>query len=146
MHCAAADFDIHDGVMESTRFFIDSEQVFISGEGRVLLDSEALDLKLHGEPKGLRFLRLKAPVRVQGTLLLPKFRVDAAELGVATGGPRHAARRRLRRAASPLSDRRPLACYSPYSRLAGSETASASCRSPPRQAVYSAPKRKMSEV
>jgi hypothetical protein len=66
-------------VMYSKEFFIDSEPVFIGGEGRVLLDPETLDLKLHGEPKGLRILRLKAPVLVQGTLLQPKFSVDVAD-------------------------------------------------------------------
>ena len=65
--------------MQSTRLFIDSEPVFISGEGRVLLDSESLDLQLHGEPKGLRILRIKAPVLVQGTLLQPKFSVGVSE-------------------------------------------------------------------
>jgi uncharacterized protein involved in outer membrane biogenesis len=93
VHCAAADFAIHTGVMQLTRFFIDSERVFISGEGRVLLDPETLDLKLHGEPKGLRILRLKAPVLVQGTLLQPKFSVDAANSGlqlVDRGTPRDA--------------------------------------------------------
>jgi hypothetical protein len=68
--------------MQLTRFFIDSERVFISGVGRVLLDPETLDLKLHGEPKGLRILRLKAPVLVQGTLLQPKFSVDMADSGL----------------------------------------------------------------
>ena len=82
VHCAAADFAIHTGVMQTTRFFIDSERVFIGGEGRVLLDPETLDLKLHGEPKGLRILRLKAPVLVQGTLLQPKFSVDMADSGL----------------------------------------------------------------
>jgi uncharacterized protein involved in outer membrane biogenesis len=93
VHCAAADFAIHSGVMQTTRFFIDSERVFISGEGRVLLDPETLDLKLHGEPKGLRILRLKAPVLVQGTLLQPKFSVDMADSGlrlVDRGTPRDA--------------------------------------------------------
>jgi uncharacterized protein involved in outer membrane biogenesis len=93
VHCAAADFAIHTGVMQLTRFFIDSERVFISGEGRVLLDPETLDLKLHGEPKGLRILRLKAPVLVQGTLLQPKFSVDMADSGlrlVDRGTPRDA--------------------------------------------------------
>ncbi|MGO8828483.1 MAG: AsmA family protein [Steroidobacteraceae bacterium] len=93
VHCAAADFEIHSGVMHPTRFFIDSERVFISGEGRVLLDPETLDLKLHGEPKGLRILRLKAPVLVQGTLLQPKFSVDVANSGlqlVDRGTPRNA--------------------------------------------------------
>ena len=80
--CAAADFEIHAGVMQVTRFFIDSERVFISGEGRVLLDPETLDLKLHGEPKEMRILRLKAPVLVQGTLLQPKFSVDVAASGL----------------------------------------------------------------
>ncbi len=79
VNCAAADFEIHSGVMQRTRLFIDSEPVFINGEGRVLLDSEALDLKLRGEPKGVRILRLKAPVLVQGTLLQPKFSVDTAD-------------------------------------------------------------------
>jgi uncharacterized protein involved in outer membrane biogenesis len=93
VHCAAADFAIHTGVMQATRFFIDSERVFISGEGRVLLDPETLELKLHGEPKGLRILRLKAPVLVQGTLLQPKFSVDMTDSGlrlVDRGTPRDA--------------------------------------------------------
>ena len=101
VHCAAADFEIHSGVMQSTRLFIDSEPVFISGEGRVLLDSETLDLKLHGEPKQLRILRIKAPVLVQGTLLQPKFSVGG-QFELATGGPWHAARCRLRRVATSL--------------------------------------------
>jgi uncharacterized protein involved in outer membrane biogenesis len=82
VHCAAADFEIHAGVMHATRFFIDSEPVFIGGDGQVLLDPETLDLKLHGEPKGVRILRLKAPVLVQGTLLQPKLSVDVADSGL----------------------------------------------------------------
>jgi uncharacterized protein involved in outer membrane biogenesis len=91
--CAAADFEIHSGVMQSTRLFIDSESVLISGEGRVLLDPETLDLKLHGQPKGLRILRIKAPVLVQGTLLQPKFSVGVSESKlqlVDPGTPRNA--------------------------------------------------------
>jgi hypothetical protein len=80
--CAAADFEIHAGVMQSTRLFIDSEPVLINGEGRVLLDPETLDLKLHGDPKGLRILRIKAPVLVKGTLLQPKFSVGVSESSV----------------------------------------------------------------
>ena len=91
--CAAADFEIHSGTMQVSRFFIDSEMVFISGDGQVLLDPETLDLKLHGEPKGLRVLRLKAPISVQGTILQPKFSVDAADSRlqlVDRGTPRNA--------------------------------------------------------
>jgi AsmA family protein len=93
VHCAAADFQIHSGVMKSTRFVIDSEPVFISGEGRVLLDSETLDFKLHGEPKRLRIMRIKAPVLVQGTLLQPKVSIDTTGSGlrlVDRGTPKNA--------------------------------------------------------
>ncbi len=82
VHCAAAEFEIHSGVMNATRLFIDSEPVFINGDGHVLLDSETVDLKLHGEPKRLRIMRIKAPVLVQGTLLQPKFSVDMANPGL----------------------------------------------------------------
>ncbi len=82
VRCAAADFEIRAGVMYPKRLFVDSEPVFISGDGRVLLDPETLDLKLHGEPKELRILRLKAPVLVQGTLLQPKFSVDVPDSGL----------------------------------------------------------------
>lgn len=82
VRCAAADFEIRSGAMRSRRLFIDSEPVFISGEGSVLLDSEMMDLKLNGEPKHLRILRSKAPLLVQGTLLQPKFSVDVANSGV----------------------------------------------------------------
>jgi hypothetical protein len=91
--CAAADFEIHSGVMDVSRLFIDSEAVFISGDGRVFLDPEILDIKLHGEPKKLRILRVKAPVNVQGTLLQPKFSIDAADSRtqlVDRGTPRNA--------------------------------------------------------
>jgi AsmA family protein len=93
LHCAAADFGIHTGVMQATRFFIDTGPVFIVGEGRVLLEPETLELDLHGEPKGLRILRSKAPVVVQGTLLQPKFSVDVADSKfrlVDRGTPRNA--------------------------------------------------------
>ena len=80
MHCAAADFEIHSGVMQHA-LFLDSEPVFISGEGRVLLDSETVDLKRTANQR-LRILRIKAPVLVQGTLLQPKFSVGAAESGL----------------------------------------------------------------
>ena len=82
LRCAAAEFEIHSGVMQATRIFIDSEPVFISGDGRMLLDSETVDLKLHGEPKRLRLMRIKAPVLVQGTLLQPKFSIGAADSGL----------------------------------------------------------------
>ncbi len=77
--CASAMFDIHSGVMSSTLIIIDSEPVVIGGEGHVLLDSETVDFKLHGEPKRMRILRIKAPFLVQGTLLHPTFKLGSED-------------------------------------------------------------------
>jgi hypothetical protein len=37
---------------------------------------------MHGEPKRMRILRVKAPLLAQGTLLQPKFSVGEAESGL----------------------------------------------------------------
>ena len=88
--CAAADFEIHSGVMQSSRLFIDTEPVFIGGGGRVLLDSESVELELRGEPKHLRILRINAPVLVRGTLLQPKFSIgDKSGLRLVDRGTPH---------------------------------------------------------
>ena len=43
----------------------------ISGEGEIHLDSETIELALHGQPKHRHLMRLQAPVLVGGTLSHP---------------------------------------------------------------------------
>jgi AsmA family protein len=76
--CGRAEFAVHEGIMQPTRFIVDTEPVSISAEGRVLLGPETLELRLSGTPNKLRVLRLKTPILVQGTLLQPKFSLDTA--------------------------------------------------------------------
>ncbi|HEY2683640.1 MAG TPA: AsmA family protein [Steroidobacteraceae bacterium] len=76
VRCAGAKFDVRDGVMKADRLLIDSDDVLISGEGTVALGPEAYDLSLHGQPKSLRILKMQTPVKVDGTLLQPKFSID----------------------------------------------------------------------
>ena len=54
---------------------MDTGPVLIMGEGRIHLDSEELDLTLRGYPKGVRLLRLEAPILVQGPLTHPLIHV-----------------------------------------------------------------------
>jgi uncharacterized protein involved in outer membrane biogenesis len=76
VRCAGAKFEVHDGIMKADALVIDSDDVLIRGDGTVALGPETYDLSLHGEPKSLRILKMKTPVKVGGTLLEPKFSID----------------------------------------------------------------------
>jgi uncharacterized protein involved in outer membrane biogenesis len=71
VHCGVASFRAHDGALDAQSLVIDTDSVLITGEGTIHLDTEELDLALHGHPKGLRLVRLRSPVLVRGTLSHP---------------------------------------------------------------------------
>ena len=79
VRCGAANFQARDGTLTAQNLIVDTDPVLISGQGVVNLGTESLDLKLQGHPKGLRFLRLRSPLLVRGTLAHPKFGIDAHE-------------------------------------------------------------------
>jgi hypothetical protein len=56
---------------------VDTDPVLITGDGVVRLDSETLDLVIRGRPKSLRFLRLRAPLLVRGTMAHPSVAIQA---------------------------------------------------------------------
>lgn len=76
VRCAAARFEVRDGVMKVLTLTVDSDDVLISGTGTVALGSEAYNLSLKGEPKSVRILKMRTPVKVGGTLLEPKFSIE----------------------------------------------------------------------
>ena len=75
LRCAFASFKAQGGTLTVQSLVADTEPVLITGEGQVHLDSEALDLQIRGQPKSLRFFRLRAPVLLQGTLAHPSVSV-----------------------------------------------------------------------
>jgi hypothetical protein len=79
VRCALASFQVRDGTMSAQNLVIDSEPVLISGTGQIHLDTEALDIALHGQPKSRRLLRLHSPVLVRGTLTHPTFGIEARD-------------------------------------------------------------------
>jgi AsmA family protein len=76
VRCAVANFTAQEGVLTSRSIVIDTAPVLITGDGRVHLDTEQLDLILRGQPKDLRLLRLDAPLLVRGTLTRPSITVQ----------------------------------------------------------------------
>jgi uncharacterized protein involved in outer membrane biogenesis len=71
VRCGVVSFEVQQGVMHARTLLLDTDPVLIGGEGDIHLDSEAIELTLHGQPKSRRLLRLHAPVLVRGTLSHP---------------------------------------------------------------------------
>ncbi|HEY3814467.1 MAG TPA: AsmA family protein [Caulobacteraceae bacterium] len=86
LRCAAADFDVKNGIMQARNITIDTGVVVSQGQGTVNLNTETLNLRLSGKSKKLRLLKLWAPVTVKGSLSHPKLGVQgqavAAQAGV----------------------------------------------------------------
>jgi AsmA family protein len=71
VRCGVADFSARQGDFTVERMLLDTEPVLISGAGQIHMQTEALQLTIHGEPKSMRILRLEAPVLVGGSLARP---------------------------------------------------------------------------
>ena len=87
LRCAVADFNVKNGVMNVSNAVFDTGVVRAQGKGSVNLASETLDLRLDGQTKKPRILRLWAPITLKGTLLHPSPGVDvgkaAGQIGIA---------------------------------------------------------------
>jgi uncharacterized protein involved in outer membrane biogenesis len=71
IRCGVADFQAHDGVLTADSVFVDTTDVLITGRGDIRLAGEQLNLSLQGDPKKLRFIRLRSPIALEGTFLHP---------------------------------------------------------------------------
>jgi uncharacterized protein involved in outer membrane biogenesis len=79
VRCAVASFRVSDGTLAAQQLVLDTEPVRISGTGELHMDSEALDFTVTGKPKSPRLIRVRAPVRIQGTLEHPKIGIEASK-------------------------------------------------------------------
>jgi AsmA family protein len=80
VRCAVASFQAHGGVFTAQNLLIDTDAVQITGDGLARLDSESLDFKFRGHPKGVRLVRLRSPVLLGGTLSRPSIRIEPGHL------------------------------------------------------------------
>lgn len=78
IRCGVAQFNIHEGLMNAENITFDTQEVLINGSGNIKLGPEELHLEIKGEPKSIRFTRLRTPIEVRGHLANPKFGVDVA--------------------------------------------------------------------
>jgi AsmA family protein len=71
IRCAAARFDAVNGTLNSRQLVADTDEMVIRGGGSIALDTEEIDMTLAGHPKHTRLLRVRAPLRLNGTLRHP---------------------------------------------------------------------------
>ena len=80
IRCGVLDFQAQKGTLGAKTVFVDTTDVLITGRGGIDLNTEALNLSLRGEPKKLRFTRVRAPITLKGTLEHPSVGIDAGKL------------------------------------------------------------------
>jgi uncharacterized protein involved in outer membrane biogenesis len=85
IRCAVADFDVAGGVARARTFVVDTDVVLAKGSGSIDLGQETLNLKIDGDSKKPRLLRLWTPIYVRGPLTAPHIAVDPAAI-VGQGG------------------------------------------------------------
>jgi len=80
IRCGVADFDVTRGVARVKTFVVDTDVVLAQGTGSINLGTETLDLKIDGESKKPRLLRLWTPIRVRGHLSAPSVGVETGSV------------------------------------------------------------------
>ena len=85
IRCAVASFDVSGGTATARTFVIDTSPVLARGAGTIDLDTETMNLRIDGETKEARLVRLWSPITVQGPLTRPSVGIDAGSVA-AQGG------------------------------------------------------------
>jgi AsmA family protein len=85
IRCAVADFTVSGGTATARTFVIDTTPVLAHGSGTIDLGAETMNLRIDGETKEARLVRLWAPILVQGPLTRPRVDVDRAEVAAQVG-------------------------------------------------------------
>ena len=85
IRCAVADFDVTSGVARAKTFVVDTDVVLAKGSGSIDLGAETLNLRIDGDSKKPRLLRLWTPILVRGPLTGPRVGVDTGQLVAQAG-------------------------------------------------------------
>ncbi len=80
IRCGVASFRVDNGIARARSIVMDTETMLIHGEGSVSLRNETLDLRLQGEPKETRLIRVEAPITLEGRLRSPDVGIEAGPI------------------------------------------------------------------
>jgi uncharacterized protein involved in outer membrane biogenesis len=79
VRCGVASFRVRNGIAHARSIVFDTDTMLIQGRGTVSLRDETLDLRLEGDPKEARLIRIGAPITIEGRWRTPKVGVDVEE-------------------------------------------------------------------
>ena len=82
INCAAADFVVVDGLLESRAFALDTSDALINVDGNINLANEQMMLNVYPHTKGFRVFSLRSPLYVKGTFKHPDVGVMKGPLAV----------------------------------------------------------------
>ena len=85
LRCAAAAFEVKQGLMSSKVILLDTSDTVINGSGQISLANETLDIVLRPEPKDKSILSLRSPLKIGGTFAAPTAGPDKAALAGRVG-------------------------------------------------------------
>jgi uncharacterized protein involved in outer membrane biogenesis len=85
LRCAAAAFDVTQGLMTSRAIVLDTSDTVINGQGQVSLANETMAIVLKPLPKDQSVLSLRSPLRIGGTFSAPSVGPDKAALAGRVG-------------------------------------------------------------
>ena len=85
LRCAAAAFDVKQGLMTSRAIVLDTSDTVINGRGQVSLAHETLDLVLDPLPKDHSILSFRSPLHIRGTFAAPDAGPDKTALAGRAG-------------------------------------------------------------
>ena len=85
LRCAAAAFDVKQGLMTSKVILLDTADTVIDGSGQINLANETLDILLKPQPKDKSILSLRSPLKITGTFGAPSAFPDKGALAGRAG-------------------------------------------------------------
>jgi AsmA family protein len=86
LNCMATEFGVTNGLMQTRRFIIDTDDAILNVSGNINLTQEQLDLTIKPNSKGLRVFSLRAPLYVRGSFKEPHVSIDKGVMALRVGG------------------------------------------------------------
>jgi uncharacterized protein involved in outer membrane biogenesis len=85
IRCAVADFTVAGGTATARTFVVDTTPVLARGAGTIDLGAETMNLRIDGETKEARLIRLWSPIVIQGPLVAPRIGIDSGSVAGQVG-------------------------------------------------------------
>lgn len=85
IRCAVADFTVRRGIATARTFVIDTTPVLARGSGTIDLGAETMNLRIDGETKEPRLIRLWSPITIRGPLTGPAVGIESGAVAGQVG-------------------------------------------------------------